>query len=182
MEYGHGSYIPGKRDINNHFQAGAPIRRTRKIYDRISNNKDYKFGELTSLFMRYDEIQDDAWQNEINGNYRRNTLMRSRDTLLQSCPGYIDGSHPQVSLTFEWVDGPAKVTMTQAGDAYTITISGLRAPPRLIGKTRNRISCALRRATVALGPQTVPWFSIRGMAFKGVTHCGVRSGGVWHPA
>ena len=125
-----GGYIPGKRDINNHFQAGAPIRRTRKIYDRISNNKDYKFGELTSLFMRYDEDQDDAWQNEINGNYRQEYI--------DAIKGYVitvlsrvhpTDPNPQVSLTFEWVDGPAKVTMTQAGDAYTITISGLRAPP-----------------------------------------------------
>jgi hypothetical protein len=123
-----GGYIPGKRDINNHFQAGAPIRRTKRIYDRISNNKDYKFGELTSLFMRYDEDQDDVWQNEIKNNYT---------------PGYIDmikghvihvlsqvDHNPQVSLTFEWhPTDPPNVTRTQDGNAYTIKISGMREPP-----------------------------------------------------
>jgi hypothetical protein len=127
-----GGYIPGKRDINNHFQAGAPIRRTRRIYDRISNKKDYKFGELTSLFMRYDEDQDDAWQNEIKSNYGPEYIDAIKGhviTVLSRVDPTVQ--NPQVSLKFEWVDptGPAKVTMTQDGDAYTITISGLRAPP-----------------------------------------------------
>jgi hypothetical protein len=129
-----GGYIPGKRDINNHFQAGAPIRRTRRIYDRISNDKDkdYKFGELTSLFMRYDEDQDDAWQNQIKSYYEQPYIDEIKGhviTVLSRVDPTIQ--NPQVSLKFEWVDpnGPAKVTMTQSGDAYTITISGLRAPP-----------------------------------------------------
>jgi hypothetical protein len=128
-----GGNIPGKRDINIHFQAGAPIRRTRRIYDRISNNKDYKFGELTSLFMRYDEDQDDAWQAEIKNNYKQeyiDAIKRHVITVLSRVDP--TDQNPQVSLTFEWVDDPtgkAKVTMTQAGDAYTITISGLPAPP-----------------------------------------------------
>jgi hypothetical protein len=127
-----GGNIPGKRDINGHFQAGAPIRRTRRIYDRISNNKDYKFGELTSLFLRYDEDQDDAWQNEIKSNYKQEYIDAIKGYVITVLSKVDPTDHnPQVSLTFEWVDptGPAKVTMTQAGDAYTITISGLRVCP-----------------------------------------------------
>lgn len=124
-----GGNIPGKRDINIQFQAGAPIRRTRRIYDRISNNKDYRFGELTSLFMRYDEDQDDAWQNEIKNNYQTQYTDKIKEYVI-AVLSKVD-LNPRVSLTFEWVDpkGPKDVTMTQAGDAYTITISGLRAPP-----------------------------------------------------
>jgi hypothetical protein len=132
-----GGYIPSQRDINNHFSAGAPIRRTRRIYDRISNNKDYKFGELTSLFLRYDEDQDDVWQTQIRSNgynqvytdlikkYVIEVLSMVNPTDLKS----------QVSLTFVWINptgnppGTAPVTLSQTGDAYTITISGLRAPP-----------------------------------------------------
>jgi hypothetical protein len=127
-----GGYIPGKRDINNHFSAGAPIRRTRRIYDRISNNKDYKFGELTSLFLRYDEDQDAVWQDQITSNYdyAYTDLIKKYVIEVLSMVDPTD-LNSQVSLTFEWVDpkGPASVTMTQANDAYTITISGLRAPP-----------------------------------------------------
>ena len=127
-----GGYIPSKRDINNHFSAGAPIRRTRRIYDRISNNKDYKFGELTSLFLRYDEDQDAVWQYQITNNYDQvyTDLIKKYVIEVLSMVNPTDLSS-RVSLTFEWVDptGPAKVTMTHAGDAYTITISGLSAPP-----------------------------------------------------
>jgi hypothetical protein len=128
-----GGNIPGKRDINVQFQAGAPIRRTRRIYDRISNNKDYRFGELTSLFMRYDEDQDDAWQNEIKNNYQAQYTDKIKEYVIEVL-SKVDPKdlNPKVSLTFEWVDptGPKKdVTLTKAGDAYTITISGLRAPP-----------------------------------------------------
>jgi hypothetical protein len=128
-----GGNIPRKRDINGHFQAGAPIRRTRRIYDRISNEKGgYKFGELTSFFLRYDEDRDDVWQHEITSNYDRvyTDLIKGHviDVLSRVNP---TDHNPRVSLTFKWVDptGPASVTMTQAGDACTITISGLRAPP-----------------------------------------------------
>ena len=127
-----GGYIPGQRDINNHFAAGAPIRRTRRIYDRISNNKDYKFGELTSLFLRYDEDQDDVWQREIKSNYKQEYIDEIKEYVI-AVLSKVDPTdlNSQVSLTFEWVHpkGPAKVTMTQTGDAHTITISGLRAPP-----------------------------------------------------
>jgi hypothetical protein len=126
-----GGNIPGKRDINGHFQAGAPIRRTRRIYDRISNNKDYKFGELTSLFLRYDEDQDDTWQNEIKSNYDQEYIDAIKGHVV-AVLSKVDPKDPNspVSLTFEWhPKGPAGVTMTQAGDAYTITISGLREPP-----------------------------------------------------
>ena len=126
-----GGNIPGKRDINNHFREGAPIRRTRRIYDRISNNKDYKFGELTSLFMRYDEDQDDVWQYEIKSNYGQeyiDTIKEHVKTVLYKVDPAVPNSH--VSLTFEWhPEDPPKVTMTHAGGDYTITISGLSAPP-----------------------------------------------------
>ena len=127
-----GGYIPSQRDINNHFQAGAPIRRTRRIYDRISNNKDYKFGELTSLFLRYDEDQDAVWQYQITSNYDHvyTELIKKYVIEVLSKVDLTD-LKSQVSLTFVWVNptGSPSVTMAQAGDAYTITISGLRAPP-----------------------------------------------------
>src|SRR5271154_4968670 len=122
-----GDNVPGKRQFNGHFKAGAPISRTRRIFNRISTNKDYKFGELTSLFLRFDEDQDDAWQSEINHYYKLDHI--------EAIKGYVmtvlRDQAPEVSLAFEWVDpkGLAKVTMSKTGDAYTITIHGLRAPP-----------------------------------------------------
>lgn len=128
-----GGYIPGQRDINNHFTAGVAIRRTRRIYDRISNDKkDYKFGELTSLFMRYDEDQDETWQQQITQFYKQEYIDAIKENVIAVLSRVNPADpNPQVSLTFEWVDpkGPAKVTMTNDGNAYKITISGLRAPP-----------------------------------------------------
>ena len=127
-----GGYIPSKRDINNHFAAGAPIRRTRKIYDRIRNNGDYKFGELTSLFLRYDEDQDAVWQDQITSNYDHVYTELIKKCVIEVL-SKVDPKdlNPRVSLTFEWVNptGPKSVTMRPDGDAYTITISGLPAPP-----------------------------------------------------
>jgi hypothetical protein len=128
-----GGYIPSKRDINNHFAAGAPIKRTRRIYNRIRNDKDdYKFGELTSLFLRYDEDQDDVWQKQIKDNYGQQYIDAIKGHVV-TVLSRVDLTNPNsaVSLAFEWVDptGPKKVTMAHTGDAYTITISGLPAPP-----------------------------------------------------
>ena len=127
-----GGNIPSKQNINGQFQAGAPIRRTRRIYDRISNNnKDYKFGELTSFYMRYDEDQDDAWQKEIKTYYTQPEYIDAIKEYVMTVLSKVHPTdpNPPVSLTFEWVSGSPSVTMSHTGDAYTITISGLRAPP-----------------------------------------------------
>jgi len=132
-----GGYIPTQRDINHHFSAGAPIRRTRRIYDRISNNKDYKFGELTSLFLRYDEDEDAVWQNQITSNgYNQGYTDLIKKYVIEVL-SMVDPTDlkSQVSLTFVWINptgnppGTAPVTLSQTSDAFTITISGLRAPP-----------------------------------------------------
>jgi hypothetical protein len=127
-----GGYIPGKRDINNQFSAGAAIRRTKRIYERISiDKKDYKFGQLTSLFMRYDEDQNDVWQQQIDHNYGQEYAEKIKENVIEVLSRVSLKDPNQVSLTFEWVDptGPKKVTMTHVGEAYTITISGLPALP-----------------------------------------------------
>jgi hypothetical protein len=125
---------PGSPDINKQFQAGNHIRKTRRIYDRIKNrnNGDYNFGELTSFFYGYDENQDDSWQDDIKNNYPQNIIDQIRQnviTVLSKVDPH-DANTP-ISLTFIWdPTGALGVTMTSdsAGYAYTMTISGLKAP------------------------------------------------------
>jgi len=83
--------------------------------------------------MRYDEDQDDVWQKQIKDNYGQQYIHAIKEYVI-SVLSRVDPKNPNlpVSLTFEWVDptGPRKeVTMTHAGDAYTITIYGLPEPP-----------------------------------------------------
>jgi hypothetical protein len=120
---------PGKRDINGQFTAGAKIRKTRRLFDRVSTNGDYKFGELTSFFFRYDEDQDDAWQDDIKNNYPQDVIDKIRRNVI-TVLSKVDphDPHTPISLTFDWKNGPADVTMTQVGDAHTITIYGMKEP------------------------------------------------------
>ncbi|WP_439407367.1 hypothetical protein ACNJX9_39060 [Bradyrhizobium sp. DASA03076] len=126
---------PGKVDINGQFTAGAKIRRTRRLYDRIKDaSGKYNFGELTAFFYGYDEDQDAAWQDDIRNNYPPNVIDKIRDhvvtVLLKVDPKDI---HTPISLNFVWdpnagPNGGADAVLTQVGNAHTITIYGLMEP------------------------------------------------------
>ena len=124
---------PGSLDINGQFTAGNKIRKTRRIYDRLKDRTTghYNFGELTAFFYRYDEDQDDAWQDDIRNNYPPDIIAQIRDhviTVLKKVDPH--DPHTPISLTFKWKAGPVGVTMTvdAAGHAHTMTISGLMEP------------------------------------------------------
>ena len=123
---------PGSPNINDQFKAGAKIRKTRRLYDRIKDRTTgkYNFGELTAFFYDYDEDQDDAWQDDIRNNYPPDIIAQIRDHVITVLKK-VDPHNPQPpqSLTFKWdPNGPARVELTQAGDAHTITIYALMAP------------------------------------------------------
>jgi hypothetical protein len=126
---------PRRSDINKQFKAGPNIRRTRRLYDRISTSKDYKFGELTAFFYYYNEDQDDAWQGDISRDYPTHITEQIKQNVISVLSKVNPDPHapdPQVSLTFEWYpNDPKGVTMTvdATGNAYTMKISGLRPPP-----------------------------------------------------
>jgi hypothetical protein len=126
---------PGKVDINGQFTAGAKIRRTRRLYDRIKDSTgEYKFGELTAFFYDFTEDQDDAWQDDIVNNYQATVTAKIRDqvvtVLLKVDPHDVN---TPISLTFVWNPNPGPnggqdAVLTQAGDAHTITIYQGMAP------------------------------------------------------
>jgi hypothetical protein len=121
---------PGSTDLNNQFKAGKKIRKTKRIYDAINKGGDYKFGELTAFFYGYDVDEDDAWQDDIKNNYPQNVIDDIKNFVI-SVLDKVDPHDPntRISLKFEWnPQGPPKATLTQTGDAYTITIYGLREP------------------------------------------------------
>jgi hypothetical protein len=129
---------PGKVDINGQFTAGAQIRRTRRIYDRIKDRSSgqYNFGELTAFFYNYSEDQDDAWQDEINNNYPSPVIDKIRAQVI-SVLEKVDPKDTKcpISLTFYWdpkpgPNGGPDAVLTQAGDAYTITIYQLMEPAK----------------------------------------------------
>jgi hypothetical protein len=136
---------PGGPDINDQFKAGNKIRRTRRIYDRIKNrtNGDYNFGELTAFFHRYDEDEDERWQDDIDVHYRQkhqdvvDQIRRNVITVLSKVDPH--DSHTPISLTFVWDEaGQPGVTMTAdaAGHAHTMKITGLKAPSAIAAEKR----------------------------------------------
>ena len=136
---------PGSPDINKQFQANK-IRRTRRIYDRIKNRNsgDYNFGELTSFFYGYDENQDDSWQGDIKDNYPTHIIEQIKQNVISVLSQVNPNPHapdPVVSLTFVWDETatPVGVTMTydSAHHAYTMKISGLKAPAGTSFESRN---------------------------------------------
>ena len=123
----------GKPDINDQFKAGPKIRKTRRLYDRIKDgNGDYRFGELTAFFYKFDEDDDDIWQSDIKNKYPKWVRDQIKQTVIQVL-SQVDphDTNPQVSLEFEWSSGgPVGVATSydQANHAYKIKISGLPGP------------------------------------------------------
>jgi len=116
---------PGKPNLDDQFKAGANIRRTRRLYDRIKDaNGKYKFGELTAFYNRYNEDQDDAWQDDILNNYSDAVIRQIRNHVVTVLEKVNPHNHnPSISLTFRWdPHGPARAELTQNGDAHVITI------------------------------------------------------------
>ena len=126
---------PGGPDINDQYKAGNKIRRTRRIYDRIKTrtNGDYNFGELTAFFQGYDEDQDERWQDELTTHYTDPHIVDQIKQNVIFVLSKVDPHDPHTpfSLTFVWDEAaPPGVTMTSdaAGHAYTMKISGFKAP------------------------------------------------------
>jgi hypothetical protein len=119
---------PGQRDINGQFRAGAQIRRTRRIYDRIKNRnkgEDYNFGELTSFFHRYDEDQDEAWRRDIKQFYTDedpNIVEKIKQNVITVLSKVNPNDlNPRTSLTIEWYPkDPKGVTMTVDATGYDV--------------------------------------------------------------
>jgi hypothetical protein len=134
---------PGINDINDQFKAGKKIRKTKRIFDAINRNGDYKFGELTAFFYGYDVDEDAAWQDDIKNNYTdmdpnivEKIKQNVKDVLSKVDP---TDPHTRISLTFEWHPAdPKDVTMTSdaAGEAYTMKISGFRKPAGTSAESR----------------------------------------------
>jgi len=131
---------PGKPNLDNQFKAGANIRKTRRLYDRIKdrNSGKYNFGELTAFFYKYDEDQDDAWQDDIRNNYDPGVVGQIRDHVITVLEKVDPHDHnPRISLTFEWDShGPARAELTNTGDAYTITIYAQMEPASTSAESR----------------------------------------------
>jgi hypothetical protein len=135
---------PGIPDINGQFTAGKNIRRTRRLYDRIKNRKsegDYNFGELTAFLNNFTEDQDDKWQGDIKRDYPDDKVIEiiKQNVVAVLSKVHPDDPHTPISLTIEWYPtDPKGVTMTSdsAGEAYTMKISGFRAPAKTSAESR----------------------------------------------
>ena len=129
---------PGQQNINDQFKAGKKIRKTKRIFDAINREGDYTFGELTAFFYGYDVDEDAAWQQDIENSYPKNYAKDIKDNVIKVLDR-VDPHDPntRISLKFEWYpNDPKGVTMTQAGDAYTMKISGLRPPAGTSAESR----------------------------------------------
>jgi hypothetical protein len=122
---------PGKKDINGQFTAGKMIRKTKRIYDALSRNGDYQFGELTAFFYGYDVDEAAAWQVDIKMNYPQDVIDKIKKFVIE----VLDKVDPKdkntpISLEFKWdQNGNPNAVLTQTGDAHTITIyGGLKEP------------------------------------------------------
>ena len=127
---------PGSSDINKQFTAGKAIRKTKRIFDAINKSNDYTFGELTAFFYSYDVDEDNAWQDEIKNNYPSNITDQIKQNVITVLSRVdVNDAHTPISLTFYWdpkpgPNGGPDAVLTQAGDAYTITIYQLMEPAK----------------------------------------------------